>query len=250
MPRQLLIYDRVTPIGSASHADVSVRMTGSYAFAAKVNSVPLLTVEFEAAALDHPIVFARNGGSLFPAALLGLRPDRNEHVDFDGTWAQGYIPAFLRRYPFVFSQDADDTEGLFTLCLDESYPGVNRDGQGERLFGDDGERTPWLERQLAFTTEYQTQFHRTRDFCQRLDALGLLDDAQARYRDAAGTEGSMGGFAVLNRTRLKQIDPAEMVKLFHLGGLSLCYAHLHSLQNILKLGQAARYESGAEIRAA
>lgn len=248
MTRQLLIYDRISAIGTVSHADVSVQMTGSYAFAARVNSVPLLSVEFEAAALDHPIVFARDGDALFPAALLGLRPDRNEHVDFDGSWTGGYVPAFLRRYPFIFSrQEGQET---FTLCLDEAYPGVNREGRGERLFDQDGEKTQWLERQLAFTAEYQTQFHRTRAFCAMLDRLGLLDDAQARYRGASGAEGSMGGFSVLNRTRLKQIGEKDMLDLFRTGGLSLCYAHLHSLQKILNLGEAARYAGGVEVRAA
>lgn len=249
MSRQLLIYDRVTAIGSVSHSDVSVEIGGSYAFAAKVNSVPLLSIEFEAAALNHPIVFARNGSSLFPTALLGLRPDHNEYVDFDGSWTGGYLPAFLRRYPFIFSRHEGQDEKSFTLCLDEAYQGVNREGRGERLFDDAGVQTPWLDRQLSFTVEYQSQFLHTQAFCAHLDRLGLLDDAQAIYRGASGIQGSMGGFSVLNRSRLKQIPEAEMQALFRNGGLSICYAHLHSLQNILKLGQAARYSGVPEIQA-
>ena len=248
MSKQLLIYDRVAAIGSVSHADVSVDITGSFAFAAGVNSVPLLSIEFEAASLSHPIVFARNGASLFPTALLGLRPDRNEHVDFDGSWTGGYVPAFLRRYPFIFSQQEGQDEQSFTLCLDEAHTGVNREGRGERLFDDAGEQTPWLARQMAFTVEYQAQFLHTQTFCAHLDRLGLLDDAQAVYRGASGVQGSMGGFCVLNRARLKQIPASEMQALVRNGGLSICYAHLHSLQNILKLGQAARYSGNAEIQ--
>lgn len=240
MSRQLLIYDRVTAIGSVSHADVSVEISGSYAFAAKVNSVPLLSIEFEAAALNHPIVFARNGASLFPTALLGLKADRNEHVDPDGTWTGGYLPAFLRRYPFIFSRHEGQDEQSFTLCLDEAYAGVNRAGQGERLFDSAGVQTPWLDAKLGFTAEYQAQFLHTQTFCAHLDRLGLLDDAQAVYHGASGVQGSMGGFCVINRARLKQIPEAEMQALHRNGGLSICYAHLHSLQHILKLGRAAR----------
>ena len=247
--RQLLIYERVSPIGTVSHADVSVQIASNYAFAAKINSVPLLSVEFEAACLDHPVVFARDGAAFFPAALLGLRPDHNEHVDFDGSWTGGYVPAFLRRYPFIFSRQ-EDQEETFNLCLDEAYPGVNRDGRGERLFDQNGEKTPWLDRQIAFVSEYQTQFERTRSFCSMLDRLGLLDDAQARYRGPSVAEGSMGGFSVLNRSRLKQIGERDMQQLFRTGCLSLCYAHLHSLQKILKLGEAARYSGMVEVRAA
>lgn len=250
MSRQLLIYNRVTAIGSVSHADVSVDIGASYSFAATVNSVPLLSVEFETAALSHPIVFARNGNSVFPAALLGLRTDRNEHVDFDGSWTGGYLPAFLRRYPFIFSRHESQDEQSFTLCLDEAYPGVNRQGRGERLFDDAGKQTLWLDQKLSFTVEYQSQFLHTQAFCAHLDHLGLLDDAQATYRGTSGVQGSMGGFSVLNRSRLKQIAEPELQALFRNGGLSICYAHLHSLQNILKLGQAARFSGVSETQAA
>jgi len=248
--RQLLIYDKVVAIGTASHANVSVQMTDSYSFARQINSVPLLVAEFEAAALDHPIVFARNGTDIFPAALLSLRPDCNESVDERGQWHGGYIPAFLRRYPFVFSRPEDSEEGTFALCLDESYAGVNREGRGERLFNDAGEQTAWLDAKLAFTAEYQAQFHITRSFCKLLDKLGLLEAAQARFHNFSGGEGSMGGFSVLNRSRLKQIPADDIGTLFRNGGLSLCYAHLHSLRNILRLGDAARAASGLAANAA
>lgn len=250
MGHQLLIYDRVIPIGTGSHADVSVQVTGDYGFARRINSVPLLGVEFAAGSIDHPIVFARQGTDLFPAALLGLRPDHNDHVAPDGSWRGGYLPAFLRRYPFVFSREEGDPSDSFTLCIDESHPGFNREGRGDRLFDADGKRSQYLEKALAFTSEFQTQFHRTRLFCERLQQLGLLDDAQARYRDSLGREGSMGGFAVINRARLKALGKDDVRRMFQTDQLDLCHAHLHSLQNILRLGEAARFGAGTDMRGA
>jgi hypothetical protein len=250
MTRQMLIYDRVVPIGTDTHADVSVEPTTSFAFAREINSAPLLAVEFLAAALDHPVVFSRSNDGIFPAVLLGLRPDQNEHVGHDGMWSGGYIPAFLRRYPFVFSRADDEPEGSFTLCLDDSSPVVNRENRGERLFDAQGERTAWLESKLAFASEFHTQFHKTRAFCQRIEQLGLLEDSQARYRRRDGIDTSMGGFAVINRTRLKQVMTDDLPDLFRSGCLELCFAHLHSLQNILKLGDAARYGADAGIQVA
>lgn len=250
MTRQMLIYERVVPIGTDTHANTSVEPTVSFDFARHINSAPLLATEFPAAAIDHPVVFSRSGTDIFPAVLLGLRPDHNEHVDFDGTWRGGYIPAFLRRYPFVFTPTEDGSDGNFTLCLDEASPAVNREGRGERLFDDQGGRTPWLEGKLAFAAEFHGQFHKTREFCSRLDSLGVLEDAQARYRTSDGREASMGGFAIVNRDRLKQVDPGALPALMRTGMLELCYAHLHSLQNILKLGDAALYGAATVTRAA
>lgn len=258
MPRQLLIYDRVVPIATDTHADVSVEVTRNMGFAREINSAPLLGVEFLAAAMDHPIVFSRSGPDLFPAVLLGLRPDHNEHVAFDGAWTGGYLPAFLRRYPFVFApaegegevgEAEEGKERNFTLCLDEASPAVNREGRGERLFDAEGGRTAFLNERLAFASEFHNQFHTTRAFCRKLDALGLLEPSQARYRRRDGVEGSMGGFAVINRARLKQIAPDSLPALARSGFLELCYAHLHSLQHILKLGEAARYGGDAGVQA-
>jgi hypothetical protein len=249
MTRQMLIYDRAVAIATDTHADVSVEPTQRYGFARHINSAPLLGVEFLAAAMDHPVVFSRSGTDLFPAVLLGLRPDRNEHVGFDDTWSGAYVPAFLRRYPFVFAPAEAEPEGNFTLCLDEASPLVNREGRGERLFDDEGGRTAFLSAKLAFASEFHNQFHNTRIFCRRLDDLGLLEPSQARYRTRDGAEASLGGFAVVNRARLKQIATDSIPALARSGFLELCYAHLHSLQHIVKLGDAARYGADAGVQA-
>ncbi len=56
--KQLLFYELVTPVSQGRHSDVSVAESKGYRFAADVNSVPLMTVEFKSAAHDYPIVFS------------------------------------------------------------------------------------------------------------------------------------------------------------------------------------------------
>lgn len=230
--KQLLIYERVTPLSSDLHRDVSVKATDKFDFARDLNSVPLLAAEFTSAVPNHPIVFAGEGDATFPAVLLGLQDGANQAVDAEGNWTEGYVPAFLRRYPFVFSQ----SEGNFTLCIDETYPGINREGRGERLFDADGERTQYLTNMLAFVSQFQAQFERTRLFCKRLNELNLLEPAQARYNAADGRSGTLSGFMTINRDRLKAIPEAALKEMFATDELELCYVHLHSLQNVSRLG--------------
>ncbi|SNX73970.1 SapC protein [Cereibacter ovatus] len=232
MSKQLLIYERVVPLSSEAHRDVSVKMSDSFDFARDLNSVPLLAAEFASAVPDHPIVFAGQGDAIFPAIILGLEQDANLCVDAEGGWTGGYIPAFLRRYPFVFSQEA----GNFTLCIDEGFAGLNRDGRGERLFDVDGNRTSFLQNMLTFVSQYQAQFERTRLFCQRLASLDLLEPAQARFSTPAGRSGTLSGFMTINRDRLKAIPEASLHEMFATDELELCFIHLHSLQNINRLG--------------
>ncbi len=232
MSKQLLIYERVSPLSSDLHRDVSVKATDKFDFARDLNSVPLLAAEFTSAVPNHPIVFAGEGDATFPAVLLGLQDGANQAVDAAGNWTEGYVPAFLRRYPFVFSQ----SEGNFTLCIDETYSGINREGRGERLFDADGERTQYLQNMLAFVSQFQAQFERTRLFCKRLNDLNLLEPAQARYNAADGRAGTLSGFMTINRDRLKAIPEAALKEMFATDELELCYVHLHSLQNVSRLG--------------
>ena len=232
MSKQLLIYERVVPLSSDLHRDVSVKATDKFDFARDLNSVPLLAAEFTSAVPNHPIVFAGEGDATFPAVLLGLQDGANQAVDADGNWTEGYVPAFLRRYPFIFSQ----SEGNFTLCIDETYPGINREGRGERLFDADGERTQYLQNMLTFVSQFQAQFERTRLFCKRLNDLNLLESAQARYNAADGRSGTLSGFMTINRDRLKAIPEATLKEMFATDELELCYVHLHSLQNVSRLG--------------
>src|SRR6185436_9867390 len=104
---QLLIYENVVPVSRQRHANWSVEVGADYAFASKVNSVPLLAVEFPHAAAEYPIVFSGNDAAVMPVAVLGLLGDQNMYLGDGGAWQGRYIPAFVRRYPFVFSS-ADD----------------------------------------------------------------------------------------------------------------------------------------------
>ena len=117
MTKQLMIYESAVPVSSESHRDWSVKMGEDYKFSSKVNSVPLLAAEFRAAAQDYAIVFAGDGNDVVPSVILGVRDGENSNVSADGSWTGSYVPAFLRRYPFVFSRSEDEKD--FVLCIDE-----------------------------------------------------------------------------------------------------------------------------------
>ena len=228
MTKQLLIYERATPVNPNDHRDVSVKVGFDFGFAKDVNSVPLMAVEFEPASIEYTIVFAGEAGNVMPAALLGVRDNENLYVEANGAWNAKYLPAFVRRYPFVFS--SDDSQ-RFTLCLDEDFHGVNRKGQGERLFDADGERTQYLQNVLNFLQAYQTQYDATRAFVQRIQDVGLLELTQAQFTLRTGQQITLGGFMVVSRARLRALSGNDLARLASSGDLDLIYAHLASQHN-------------------
>jgi hypothetical protein len=227
MTARMLFYEKAVPVNRERHSDCSVDIA-DYKFCRGVNSVPLMAAEFTLAALEYPIVFAREGEAVHPVVILGLRSRENLYVSDSGAWLGKYIPAFVRRYPFVFSASEDG--GRFLLCVDEAFSGFRRDGRGERLFGDDGEPTPYVSRVLRFLQDYRAQFLRTRDFGRRLSALGLLESMQALVPFADG-QISLRGFNVVNRRKLRTLAGEQLAELARADELQLVYLHLQSLRN-------------------
>jgi hypothetical protein len=250
MTTQLLIYETVVPVTFANHRHSSVDIGRNFAFSSRINSVPLTAIEFRDAQSDYPIVFAGNQEGVMPAVILGLREGENLYLSSDGKWDARYIPAFVRRYPFVFAKS--DDEKRFNLCIDEQFSGFNGDGRGERLFTDDGKPTTYVENILKFLQEYQLQFQRTERFCKKILELDLLEPMQAQVEMNSGEKYSLGGFMAVNREKLKEQPGDKLAELAKTDELELIYLHLQSMRNFvalkdrLGLARAEKSDSAAD----
>ena len=229
MATQLLIYETATPVAHARHGDWSVEVGTDYSFSKGVNSVPLMAVEILAAAAEYAVVFGGTGDVVMPAVILGLRGEENLYLTEQGGWQAKYIPAFLRRYPFVFS--SPDEGKTFTLCVDEAFPGFNRKGRGERLFTDDRKPTPYVENVLKFLQQYQVEFRRTQALCKKLKDLNLLEPMRAQISLESGERMFLTGFSAVDRARLKTLSADVLAGLVKSDELELIYAHLSSMRN-------------------
>src|SRR5436190_7661362 len=228
---QLRIYETAVPLSHSRHRNWFLQVGQDYSFCRNVNSVPLMTTEFASAALEYAIVFSGTGDEVTPIAVLGAHASENLYLRRDGSWHASYIPAFVRRYPFVFSSQEDGKS--FTLCIDEAFPGFNETGRGERLFGDEGKPAPYVDAVLKFLQQFQLEFERTREFCKKLKGYNLLEPVQAQVSLRSGERIALRGFSVVNRARLKTLDAATLLGLLQSDELELIFAHLVSIRNIL-----------------
>jgi hypothetical protein len=229
MAKQLLIYESAVPLSSAVHRELSFEAVPDYAFASGINAVPLTAIEILAAASEYAIVFAASGDDVMPVAVLGVRAEQNLYLSTDSRWQAKYVPAFVRRYPFVFSSSPD--QKTLTLCIDETHPGFNTEGRGERLFDAEGKPTAYAGRVLEFLKEYQTQFERTRVFGRHLKDLGLLEPMEAVVSLPGGEQVPLRGFFGVSREKLRALDGAKLETLAKTDELELVYLHLASMRN-------------------
>ncbi len=238
MTKQLMLYSRVVPISQDRHAETSVQTGKDWRFAADLHTAPVLVAEIEPASAEMPIVFAGEGDAIAPVALLAVRAGENAFVSAEGKWTGSYIPAFFRRYPFVFAETGADKQTL-TLCIDEDHAGVNTEGRGERLFDSTGERTQYLSNMLKFVTDFETQHSLTREFCKRLVALKLLEPAVATVTLPDKQTLTVTGFHRVNRDKLRELDDTTVVELFRNDMLGLIHTHLASLAHLATLANKA-----------
>lgn len=229
----MMFYKKLVPINRETHRNLRLKpLSAGFSFAANENALPVAPIEFAQACIEYPIVFAmdedgKNGG---PIVLTGIRTQENLFVDASGKWDSPYIPAFVRRYPFVLHEQ--DNESFYVL-FDEECPGFGAE-DGERLFTDDGKETPMFADFVRFLDFFKGQGDAARTFVARLQELGLLVPQSISAQTSQG-EMSLSGFHIVDEKKLAELDDARMLELVRNGYLALIYAHLASLGNVQKL---------------
>jgi hypothetical protein len=226
-----MFYRQPRPLNPEQHANLSLVVAKDYRFAAITNSVPVVAAEFPVACRFFPIVFA-DGPAPQPVVLLGLRDGENLSVDADGKWTEGvYIPAYVRRYPFIFFENEDKSQ--YTLCIDEAAPSLASNDENP-LFGKDGP-TETTKKALEFCREYQGHLASTAEFVAELVAADLLIDNRADISLKNGAKFALGGFKIIDEARFAKLSDAEFLHWRERGWLALIYCHLISISNMATL---------------
>lgn len=227
----MLFYERLVPLNRDLHAKLKVR-GGSFSYAARTNSSPLLMAEMDDAARNYPILFISIGQSqIFPIALLGLRDAENLYVAPDGGWEEGaYVPAFVRRYPFVLTAD-------MTVCIDEAFGGFDSE-DGEPLFDEQGENAPSLQHAVSFLLNFHEEAERTRAFVSALQEHELLTPVSLNVVPADGSPAyRIDELQTIDETALAALSDEAVVTLMRSGVLAAAHAQKVSLKGLGELNR-------------
>ncbi len=227
-----LFYQKPVALNSEIHKTATIAPSpGKLAFAAGAHSVILAGVEFAEACREFPIIFtSADNGRIIPVALLGITANENLFVNEAGEWRGNYIPAYIRRYPFINTED--DNQKL-VVCVDEAYDGFNVPG-GQPLF-ENNEPSPYLKNAMALLEDYYGQMKSTEAFGQQLNKLGLFKPLDANINHNDGRTCNLAGLVFVDKQKLEQLKKNAVDAMFRSGGLALVYAHLLSLGNLTRL---------------
>ena len=230
------MYQNVEPINSVVHSKCGIKELSTFAYAKEMIHAPITVAEFYESCKDYPIVFAKDAsGSWSALALIGYKEKENLFIDDKGAWEKNrYIPAFIRRYPFIFVAQPNTDE--LTLAFDVTCKEEKCTVMQRRFFDDDAKATPFLQTIMSFLTQFQNDAKATAVFIKQLDEWELLEARTANIVTPAGETFTLNGFYVINEEKLRHLGKKKKEEIYAKNAIPLITAHLISLSNIQRMG--------------
>ena len=233
-PQLPLFYNGLEPLSSNVHASFKTRAADSAPFLAQAHAIPITIDEFAACQRFYPIVFS-TGENPVPLALMGLNEGTNVFVDAEGKLlTETYVPAYIRRYPFMLARLRPDAEEL-SLCFDPTSGLVGEFEDGNALF--DGETPSDVTNQvLKFCEEFEMSAQRTNAFMKELKESELLIDGEVSIQPSDSQQPFVyRGFQMVDEQKLRDAHGDKLRKMNQNGMLPLLFAHLFSLPLIREI---------------
>lgn len=238
---QVLFYKQPQPLSLEDHAGLGVKQIDQpFAFMREAHAMPVTVTEFGLCAGSYPVIFV--GDDRTPVAVMGVNQGHNLYVGDDGRVAEDYyVPAFARRYPFVFA--TDDNSDRLVLCVDREAPMVTN--QPEVPFFENGQPSKFTNDAIEFCKEFERQRRATTDFVKLVRDNDLFEQKTVNFqpRNQDGTEAGppqkVADYWAVSEERLNQLPDDKYLELRANGALGAIYAHMVSLLNWQRIIQRA-----------
>ena len=193
--------------------------------------------------VEYPIVFTKNNENdqFVCVALFGISPERNLYWQ-NGRWNSYTVPLNVGRQPFFVSfsgpPESDPATQQAITCVDLDNPGVQAIN-GERLFDDAGEYTPYLRHKMNLLTELIDGERRSRLFTDKAAELGLIHPIQLEVRTPGAEPRKFSGLYSIDERKLRTLEPAVVADLNSSGYLHAMHAMISSLGHLQILARRA-----------
>ncbi len=228
------MYNNIELITKDEHKDFGVANVEGYAHSKELTTSMITMSEYYQSCKNYPIVFSKNEEEgWFSVALLGLEKE-NKFLNEDNTWKEDcYIPAYVRRYPFIYIKNEDD----LLLGFDADHKIEKKEADARYFFDDEGEKTEFVDKVLNFMNQVQNSSKETKEFIETLDELDLLEASNITGKNADGEDISITGFWILKEEKLNELTQKNKTMLCKKNYMQPITAHLISLSNIQRLSK-------------
>ncbi len=246
----VLFYKNPQPLNPEQHAGLGVKQIDEpFGFLRTAHAVPVTVTEFGMTAASYPIIFV--GDDFTPVAVMGVRQGENLYVTEKGqTEPDFYVPAFVRRYPFVFANDNQSDRLL--LCIDREAPMVTN--QPDVPLFENGEPSAFTQNAIEFCKEFERQRRSTAEFTDIIKRMGLFEQKSVSFqpRDLQGNpngeQQKIADYWAIDEEKLNALSDEQVKELRANGAHGAIYAHMISLLNWQRVIQrAVMRQQGAKV---
>jgi hypothetical protein len=167
-------------------------------------------------------------------AVVGLRDGENLFLSAtEPHVADAYIPAYVRRYPFVFA--TDQSSDRMILCIDRRSALFDENGGDVPLFNG-AEPSEFTNGAMEFCSEFEAERSRTDGFVKLLRDLDLFEIKQAMFTPRlpdgqAGEPQMLAEYFAVSEEKMAALPGEKIAELFQNGALMQIYASMVSLLN-------------------
>ena len=237
-------------LNKVDHADLRVITDRGARFGDKVMQVTVFPFEFRNLQDSYPIFFQTDrDGNYYPIALLGFEEGENLFLDEPG-WNAPYIPAMLRREPFLVGlKDAQtetgETRQARLLSLDTNHPRVSLE-EGEALFQPLGGHTNFLEEQSALLERLHDGLEHCRSFVNALRERSLIEALTLDIELNDGSRNQLIGLSGIDEEGLQQLSGEVLQEWSEKGFLMPVFMILASMSNMRRLIELKNQQVHAE----
>ncbi len=226
-----IIYHDIVPINLDTMGTDAIQANSWINMAETVQKIPVHLSEFKHVCRFMPIVFSPVGKPI-PIAITGLTPGKNPFI-INGQWKRNtYIPAAIRQYPFLLAQTDEDNKRV--VYVDQSM--LNKEHEN-RLFRDDGTKTPFFENAIEQCTVYDQHVHKTHSVIDVIDEIGLFTETQMDIETPDGTHKRTGSFKVIDVKKYAALSDEQILLLHQSQALWAIHAHIISMDNLPSIAQ-------------
>src|SRR5215475_10530530 len=259
---KIMFYRQLEPLSYEKHRALGVsQVANPFSFLADTHLVPLTVDEFGLAAICYPIIFDTQ--SKTPLAVMGLRPGMNVFLGADGSLdPEVYLPAFVRRYPFLpviaggpneqaaQQQQGEDGDRVM-VCIDRAAKMLSQTPELPFFEGDKPSR--YTQEAIQFCREFDMLGRRTQEFVRLMDEHNLFELTplalpRAKPDGTPDEPQKIGEYLRISEQKLNALPKDTYIDLRDRGVSAVMHAHLLSLGLWPKiLSRAARIQASTPL---
>ena len=221
-------------LNNVQHQDVKIITERAAKYGDDRMFAMVLPFEFRSVQAYYPIVLQQDAaGDLFPVALFGFEEGENLYLN-DAGWQANYVPAMVRREPFLIGRQQSQSGEREILSIDMDHPRVNTE-VGEALFQPLGGRTPFLDNIVNLLDNIYSGLDHVRQFMGTLKQYELIESINYEITLSDGSRNQLIGFHGINEEKVQQLDGEALAEFSERGFLMPLFMMLSSVPNVQRL---------------